>query len=243
MAPVKYKCDSNELRGTFARSKNLLTKLTLNGPVVTPTPGQQICIIFCNSAYFALVCHDDIIKWKHFSRHRPFVRGIHRSPVNSPHKGQWRGALMFCNICAWINGWVNIHKVGDLRRHRAHYDVTVVINVERIIHDLCLNKRLSKVNNLDAGELVRHIRSLWRHVVGKWGSSCTAGLTLKRTTAKHNIIWDQILTHWGRNKMDAISQTTLSNAFSWMKMLEFRLRFQLSLFLRVQSTIIHHWFR
>ena len=38
--------------------------------------------------------HDDVIKWKHFSRYCPFVRGIHRSPVNSPHKGQWRGALM-----------------------------------------------------------------------------------------------------------------------------------------------------
>ena len=39
--------------------------------------------------------HDDVIKWKHFPRYWPFVRGIHRSPVNSPHKDQWRGALMF----------------------------------------------------------------------------------------------------------------------------------------------------
>ena len=52
-------------------------------------------------------CHDDVIKWKHFPRYWPFVRGIHRSSVNSPHKGQWRGALMFSLICAWINGWVN----------------------------------------------------------------------------------------------------------------------------------------
>ena len=36
--------------------------------------------------------HDDVIKWKHFPRYWPFVRGIHRSPVNSPHKGQWRRA-------------------------------------------------------------------------------------------------------------------------------------------------------
>ena len=36
------------------------------------------------------------------------------------------------------------------------------------------------------------------------------------------------LTHWGRDKMDAISQTTFSNAFSWMKMHEFRLRFHWS---------------
>ena len=39
-------------------------------------------------------CHD-VIKWKHFPRYWPFVRGIHRSPVNSLHKGQWRGALYF----------------------------------------------------------------------------------------------------------------------------------------------------
>ena len=48
--------------------------------------------------------HDDVIKWKHFPRYWPFVRGIHRSPVNSPHKGQCRGALMFTLICARING-------------------------------------------------------------------------------------------------------------------------------------------
>ena len=50
-------------------------------------------------------------------------------------------------------------------------------------------------------------------------------------------------THWGRDKMAAVSPTTLSNAFSWMKILEFRLKFHWSLFLRVQLTIIQHWFR
>ena len=71
--------------------------------------------------------HDDVMKWKLFPRHWPFVRGIHRSPVNSPHKGQWRGALMFSLICAWINGWVNNREAGDLRRHRADYDVIVML--------------------------------------------------------------------------------------------------------------------
>ena len=72
-------------------------------------------------------CHDDVIKWKHFPRYWSFVRGIHRSPVNSPHKGQWRGALMFSLICFWINGWVNNREAGDLRRHRAHYGVIVMV--------------------------------------------------------------------------------------------------------------------
>ena len=70
--------------------------------------------------------HDDVIKWKHFPRNWPFVRGIHRSPVNSPHKGQWRGALMFSLICVWINGWVNTREAGDLRGYRGHYDVIIM---------------------------------------------------------------------------------------------------------------------
>ena len=75
----------------------------------------------------AAIIHDYIIKWKHFPRYWPFVRGIHWSPVNSPHKGQWRGTLMFSLICAWINHWVNNRDAGDLRRHRAHCDVIVII--------------------------------------------------------------------------------------------------------------------
>ena len=70
--------------------------------------------------------HDDVIKWKHSPRYWPFVRGIHRSPVNSLHKGQGCGVLMFSLICAWINGWVNNRDAGDLRRHRAYYDVIVL---------------------------------------------------------------------------------------------------------------------
>ena len=70
--------------------------------------------------------HDDIIKWKHFPRNWPFVWGIHRSLVNSPHKGQWCGALMFSLICAWINDWVNNREAGDLRCYRAHHDVIVM---------------------------------------------------------------------------------------------------------------------
>ena len=79
-------------------------------PVLAGVPGWQ----------------NDVIKWKYFPRYWPFVRGIHRSPVNSPHKGQWLGALMLSLICVWINGWVNNREAGDLRRYRAHYDVSVM---------------------------------------------------------------------------------------------------------------------
>ena len=59
--------------------------------------------------------HNDVIKWQHFPRYWPFVRGIHRSPE-----------LCCFFICAWINGWVNNRDNGDLRHHRAHYDVIVM---------------------------------------------------------------------------------------------------------------------
>ena len=89
-------------------------------------PQRSTLLVLCEGYPLLSQIHDDVIKWKHFPRYWPFVRGIHRSPVNSPHKGQWRGAFVFSLICAWINGWVTNHEAGDLGRHRAHYDVIVM---------------------------------------------------------------------------------------------------------------------
>ena len=69
--------------------------------------------------------------WKHFPRSWPFVRGIHRLPVNSHHKGQKRGGLIFL-YAHWINGWVNNREAGDLRSHRTHYDVIMALCVARV---------------------------------------------------------------------------------------------------------------
>ena len=73
-----------------------------------------------------MILHDDVIKCKYFPRCRPIVRGIHRWPMDSSHKGQWRGFYMFSLICAWTNVWANKGDVGHLRRHCVHYDVTVM---------------------------------------------------------------------------------------------------------------------
>ena len=86
------------------------------------------------SSLVKILIHDDVIKWKLFPRCWPFVRGIRRSPVNSPYKGQWRGALMFSLICTRMNGWVNNCEAGDLRRYRAHYDVIVMLNTDPTIY-------------------------------------------------------------------------------------------------------------
>ena len=73
---------------------------------------------------------DDIIKRKRFP--------CYWSLVNSPHKGQWRGALMFSLICAWMNDWVNNRETGDLRRHRTRYDAKVMKNLCFQPYQLCL---------------------------------------------------------------------------------------------------------
>ena len=69
--------------------------------------------------------------WRHqmetFSALLALCAGNSPVPVNSPHKGQWLGALMFSFIYAWINDWVNNCEAGDLRRQDGHYDVIVMI--------------------------------------------------------------------------------------------------------------------
>ena len=57
------------------------------------------------------------------------------------------------------------------------------------------------------------------------------------------LCWMLTLTHWDRDKMAAIFQTTFLNAFSWIKMNKFRFRFHWRLFPRVQLTIFQHWCR
>ena len=101
--------------------------------------------------------HDDVTKWKHFPRNWPFVREIHRSPVNFPHKGQWRGALMFSLIYAWINDWVNNREAGDLRRQHGHYDV--------IVMGVAVNGHYvdTRVINLFRSLVWATIREVWLH--------------------------------------------------------------------------------
>ena len=90
-------------------------------------PNTELCHESWREGQFRV--HNDVIKWKQFPRYWPFVREIHRSPVDSPHRGQWRGTLMFSLISAWTKGWANNRVAGDLIRHWTHYDVTVLFTV------------------------------------------------------------------------------------------------------------------
>ena len=94
----------------------------VNTTIIT-VDGLTSCVV-----WVSVDTHNGVIKWKHFPLNWPFARGIQRSPVNSPHKGQWRGVLMFSLICAWIHDWVNNREAGDLRCNNVLYDVIVKDN-------------------------------------------------------------------------------------------------------------------
>ena len=78
------------------------------------------------------------MKKKQLSALLALCAGNYRSPVNSPHKGRWRRALMFSLIYARIYGWINNPEAGDLRRHLAHYDDIVMFN-EIVDRDIYVN--------------------------------------------------------------------------------------------------------
>ena len=96
------------MRVLFIKTHFYSTHFTFHGGALTP---------YIYISYF----QDDVMKWKYVPRYWPFIRGIHRSLVNSPNrgKGQWRGALMFSSICAWPNGWVNNQDSDDFPRTKS----------------------------------------------------------------------------------------------------------------------------
>ena len=164
-----------------------------------------------------------------FPHYWPFVRGIHRSPVNSPHKGQWRGALIFF-ICAWTNGWVNNRGAGDLRLHRAHHDVIVLVcqwtfviilpcrNEKGSIVEILLNGR--KETAYIAQSLSFLLMTWWRDEPGHepaWHGTNLQWITIAflirkwqiKVWTKHRVVRNlaclQIMLSWWRHQMETFS--------------------------------------
>ena len=140
--------------------KSIFLKIGIFNIIIWWSLEHVIYSLMHSSQNLSLSSHDDVIKWKHFPCYWPFVQGIHRSPVNSLHKGQWHGALMFSFICAWINGWVNDREAGDLRRHHDHYDVIVMIFIVKQHSDEQNNGVFAMHHNLWLAES-SHKPALW----------------------------------------------------------------------------------
>ena len=130
----------------------------------------QAWVIWINNTRIHKRPHHSLLPktwWRHqmqpFPRYWPFVRGIHRSPVNSPPKCQWRGAFVFSLICAWTNGWVRNRNAGDLTRHRDHYDVTAMKRSH--FHNLCSMPQnaywSTHIDSLIAHRQLRHQSPQW----------------------------------------------------------------------------------
>ena len=105
----------------------------------------MLCIIAC-------IHNDETLSWwRHqietFSALLAICAGNSPVPVNSLHKGQWRGALMFSLICVWINGWANNREAGDLRRPSRplwrHRNVSQNLSFEwPCVHPYCVDRSI-----------------------------------------------------------------------------------------------------
>ena len=124
------------------------------------------------------------------------------------HKGQWRGALMFSLICTRINGGVNNREAGDLGRHRAHYDVIVMVKSKR--DALSTELGLFCIKRPNSSALALELVIFWIYAVDLFNISRP-------------------------------EQSGLHLADDILKL--FWLKFHRGLLVRVQSTIIQHWYR
>ena len=79
-----------------------------------------------------LIVSAPVTRWRHqmetFSALLAICAG--NSPVTGEFPAQRSVTRSFDVFftCAWTNGWINNQDAGNLRRHRTHYYVTVMIN-------------------------------------------------------------------------------------------------------------------
>ena len=153
-------------------------------------PLSSRCITCCSSCISHVFLHgdsnenhEDFIQWKYFRGYWPSVLEIRRLPVDSPHKGQWRGTLMLTLNSARTNVWANNRDAGDLRHHRAHYDVAVMYHTHTGISNNDPRNGLTswRISPLQCD---RFSSTLQKHQMGIIASEITGWSTV-RSTALH----------------------------------------------------------
>ena len=156
--------------------------------------------------------------------------GIHRWPVSSPHKGQWRAALIFSLICTRINGWMNNGEAGDLRRHRAHYDVVIML----LLICICMLEAISIFHTTVTtwfNPLKVVILSVW--IISALVGSCNQNAKYFSQENIINIIVSYNACHTVKTKCPRFRSRYFKMQFSWQKMYEFWLNLHRILFLSV----------
>ena len=116
-------------------------------------------------SHYNRLTHDGVIKWKYFPCDCPFVRRIHRSPVNSPHKGQWRGALVFFYVRQnkelgeqWWGWWFETPSHPLWRHCNVVTKIIVVYGKPNIILYLLIQQHLP--------DKCKFTRSLLKNIIG-----------------------------------------------------------------------------
>ena len=148
--------------------------------------------------------------------------------MNSPHKGQWRGALMFSLVCAWINCWVNNHEASDLRRHRSHYDVTLMKKgaENRIIKPMHLMLVISELPKLTQQECIYFVQLrsytgtiyafnplwpgdvIWWHTCGSTLAQVMACCLMEQAITWNNDLSSSVLWHLAKTNFIYVMKYT-----------------------------------
>ena len=146
-------------------------------------------------------------------------------------------------ICTFAKIRVSVRSPADKIVCRHGYAITCITPYWPLD---CLSIPLKLIRMYDDS----HTCGTWRHIcdtflifLQKVSGAPKSRYGIRYQRVFFDVASFHMLTHWDRDKMAAITQTMFSNAFSWMKMNEFRLRFHWSLLLKFEWTIFHHWFR
>ena len=150
-----------------------------------------------------------------------------------------------CTICALITEWIHTLQIGNNSGIR----LKVCVNTT---HKTSMVRQMSNsVVNSDTIVFITNLNVVIRSYGAEklcvnifavaWNRTCGSTIHVLHQSGIGFLY--ELLTHWGREKMAATSQTTIFNAFFWMKMIEFPLIFHWSLFPRVQLKRYQRWFR